>query len=70
MEYSTITFKKNNDMQHWHIVAGKYQAHGFSKDLESAEIDAYKALGMMPSSGTVHCIYKDGKRVKPVNAIN
>ena len=70
MEYSTIVFEENNGKQHWYISAGNYQSRGRSDTLESAEIDASKALNTIPNHGTVHCIYKNGKKVKPIDANN
>jgi hypothetical protein len=70
LEYSTIIFEENKGKQYWYILAGKYQVQGCSDSLESAESDAHKALNIIPANGTVHSIYKNGKKVKPVNANN
>lgn len=68
MEYSTITFEENDGKHYWHIAAGNYQSRGYSNSLESAELDAYKVLNTIPNHGTVHCIYKNGKKIKHINA--
>ena len=70
LKYSTIIFEEVGRKQHWYISAGKYQVQGCSDSLESAESDAHKALNIIPANGTVHSIYKNGKKVKPVNANN
>jgi hypothetical protein len=70
LEYTTIIFQENNNRQYWHITAGKYQVQGYNNTLEDAESDAHKALNMIPAHGTVHSIYKNGKKVKPANANN
>ena len=68
LNYSTITFEEIFGKNHWHISSGNYQCRGHSDSLSLAEADAYRALDKIPDHGTVHCIYRNGKKVKPANA--
>jgi hypothetical protein len=64
IHYTTITFEQINGKEYWHILAGNLQSTGYSDTLENAEKIAYQVLNTIPDHGTVHCIYRNGKKVK------
>jgi hypothetical protein len=65
-EQTTVTIFKQSNLWRFEIESGKYKLAGFAENLEEAEQKAFFALTGIPNYDTIHIVYKDGKRPKPI----
>jgi len=66
-ETNIVIFKKSN-IWRFEIKCGSYSIAGIGNSIEDAEKKAYSALTGMPNHDTIHIVYKDGKKPKPIMA--
>jgi hypothetical protein len=63
---TTVTIFKQSDLWRFEIESGKYKLAGFGESQDEAEQKAYFALTGIPNYDTIHIVYKDGKKPKPI----
>lgn len=54
---------RKSDRWRFEIECGNYKLAGYGNDFEDAELQAYKALTVIPNRGIIHMYYPEGKHV-------
>jgi hypothetical protein len=62
-EEAHIKLFKKAELWRFEIECGNYKLAGNGKSFNDVEIQAYKALKVIPNHGTIHLYYPEGKLI-------